>query len=431
MKCVRNIGPLAKQKLRDFFSKGVFLYKPLNSQEGNRFSIGIAIYLALVSPVICGSNIANGQEVLNIKTPVSFFDRQENTDLDLDKELYKFKLNVFSNLSETTHKIATEMNLQKEKNCMVIELPPYRNIDKDIVFYYSNSETYNNEFSASKENESSGLLEGDNIIQDLEANPPADYVVDGIVVASQEVGLDPTLLLSIAWLESHDDPKISNHQSTAKGLYQFTNESWFVAIYRFGGKHGLEWMAKEIKQTQNGGVVVNPRYRKMILALRENPSVSSVMVAETLKEDGEELSKKIGRPANIGDLYLLHVLGPSGAYKFISAVDKNPNISSAEIVPVAVKSNPGLFKTSKTVLPVWEAHKRVTNTIEKTKISYREMLIKHKNKDQTGGKQHIAHHDVAHKKENHKSISQANQTKTKKISVTKHNIAQSNVGLNK
>lgn len=51
-------------------------------------------------------------------------------------------------------------------------------------------------------------------------------VIDKIVVAAEEAGIDPLVAVRIAECESTLNPRARNPGSSAKGLYQFTDTTW-------------------------------------------------------------------------------------------------------------------------------------------------------------------------------------------------------------
>src|SRR5271154_7123405 len=69
--------------------------------------------------------------------------------------------------------------------------------------------------------------------------------------------------------------------SSASGLFQFVEQTWFGLVKQFGAKHGLGSFANAITQNADGHFETdNASYRHAILALRNAPSVSALMAGE-------------------------------------------------------------------------------------------------------------------------------------------------------
>ena len=64
----------------------------------------------------------------------------------------------------------------------------------------------------------------------------AQDIVSKIQAAAQASGVDPGVALRIAGVESSMNPRAKNPKSSAKGLFQVTNDTW----KDYGGKPGLQ-----------------------------------------------------------------------------------------------------------------------------------------------------------------------------------------------
>ena len=100
-----------------------------------------------------------------------------------------------------------------------------------------------------------------------------DRVRSAIANAAAQTGNSFDFLLAQARIESHLNPTAHARTSTARGLYQFTEGSWLKALERHGGDHGLGGAQAAIL----GGAARNPAQRAAILALRNDPTASSLM----------------------------------------------------------------------------------------------------------------------------------------------------------
>ncbi len=186
-----------------------------------------------------------------------------------------------------------------------------------------------------------GVVPLANTTWDNPAMPPA--VQDAIQTASQEAGVDPHLLTAIAWRESRFDPNALNSQSSARGLLQFTSGTWLRAVRDYGSEHDAAAYAAAIHTTQSGDLVVPEQVKSAILDLRSNPILSAKLAADSMKRERVVMEAQLGRRVTSADLYLMHVLGPAGAMRFLEALAKHPNESSLKVASLKVMRNAGLL----------------------------------------------------------------------------------------
>ena len=186
-----------------------------------------------------------------------------------------------------------------------------------------------------------GVVPLANTTWDDPAVPPA--VLDAIQTAAHESGVDPHLLTAIAWRESRFDPNALNRQSSAKGLLQFTSGTWLRAVRDYGSEHDVAEYATAIHTTRSGDLVVSEQVKSAILELRSNPVLSAKLAADSMKRERVTMEAQLGRRVTSADLYLMHVLGPAGAMRFLEAVAKQPNQSSLKVASLAVMRNAGLL----------------------------------------------------------------------------------------
>jgi hypothetical protein len=182
-------------------------------------------------------------------------------------------------------------------------------------------------------------------------------VVRAIRVAQRKTKADPAVLMGIAWQESRFDPLARNRQSSARGLLQFTTTTWLTVIRDFGARHGLARYAAAIKTGRDGSLTVEPHaLRRKILALRDNPELAAIMAAERLAQERGALEAHLGRPAKPADLYMLHLLGPTGAKEFLTELARNPGKPSVDVVKHVAKPNYGLFARDGHALTVGDTY---------------------------------------------------------------------------
>jgi hypothetical protein len=167
-------------------------------------------------------------------------------------------------------------------------------------------------------------------------------IVEHVIEAAKIADMDPALLMAIADKESRFAPKVKASTSSASGLFQFVEPTWFKALRSFGWRHGYEQEAKAI-QGDDKEMRVAPQKRAELLRLRNDPFLSAVLAGEMLKHDGEGIASRLGRPLTQGETYLIHFLGPEGAERFMKKMDDDPRASAAALLPKAAKANKPIF----------------------------------------------------------------------------------------
>jgi hypothetical protein len=169
-------------------------------------------------------------------------------------------------------------------------------------------------------------------------------VVQGIHDASRKIGVDFAYMLAKANQESGLRPDAANQRGSARGLFQFTNQTWLETVRKHGAKHGLADLAALIERDGRGRLgVADAETEARLLDLRRDPRISSLMAAEFASDNRRYLEYKLGRAASPTDIYTAHFLGPGGAVTFLNAVDRSPGKAAADVLPIAAKSNPSLF----------------------------------------------------------------------------------------
>jgi Transglycosylase SLT domain len=169
------------------------------------------------------------------------------------------------------------------------------------------------------------------------------WIVDAILRASDETGVDPVYMMALADKESSFLPSNKASTSSAQGLYQFITSTWLEVIRSFGAKHGLSAEAEAI-QVENGNLVVaDETMRDHILGLRRNPYLSALMAAEMKKRDRSKIENRLGRKISRSEFYLSHFFGANSAGKFMSLMDEKPKQSAPQVFPAAARANRALF----------------------------------------------------------------------------------------
>ena len=165
-----------------------------------------------------------------------------------------------------------------------------------------------------------------------------------IARAASRTGIDFDYLLRQAKLESGLNTNARAGTSSATGLFQFLDQSWLGIVKQHGAEHGLGWAANSIQRLPNGRFTVgDPAARRAVMAMREDPEVSSLMAAEYAGDNQASLERTLGRPATSTDLYMAHFLGLGGATRFLSQLGANPRASGAAMFPDAAAANRNIF----------------------------------------------------------------------------------------
>ena len=163
-------------------------------------------------------------------------------------------------------------------------------------------------------------------------------IVANVVKAAHSAKINPALLMAIAEKESNFVTKAKAKTSSATGLFQFIDRTWFKVMKKFGPRYGYTQEARAITDDS-----VNGRKRVQILSLRNDSFLSAALAAEMLKRESGELADKIGRPLSAGETYLIHFLGIEDAEKFMTTLVASPNAPAAALLPQPAQANKPIF----------------------------------------------------------------------------------------
>ncbi|UCC55776.1 MAG: transglycosylase SLT domain-containing protein [Gammaproteobacteria bacterium] len=176
-------------------------------------------------------------------------------------------------------------------------------------------------------------------------------VLAAIQLGSIRTGVDFTYLMELARVESNFNPTVRAKKSSATGLFQFTENSWLEAVRRYGAEYGLESYATRVKLIDYYQQKRKPGARDLlqqeVLALRLNPRLSTLLAAENIKHNTQNLSYETKREPGLTDLYLSHFFGLSGALMFLKTLDEEPTAIAGEIFPGAAARNQRVFQNPK------------------------------------------------------------------------------------
>jgi hypothetical protein len=145
-------------------------------------------------------------------------------------------------------------------------------------------------------------------------------------------------------MESNFNPTASASTSSARGLFQFIDQTWLGTVKEAGPQLGYGNYADAITRSSSGSYSVSdPAARSAILKLRDDPAASSAMAGVLTQSNSFRLTGKIGRRPTDGELYMAHFMGVGGAAKLIANAEDNPQASGARLFPNAAAANRSIF----------------------------------------------------------------------------------------
>jgi hypothetical protein len=150
-------------------------------------------------------------------------------------------------------------------------------------------------------------------------------VADAIKGAADATGASFEYLLAAARAESAFNPQAASTTSTARGLYQFTDQTWLATMKRSGASLGLGRYADAIVENNGRFDVLDPALRRDILALRDDPTANAALAGALTRDNAVQLGARLGRAPRDSELYIAHVLGSAGAAKLNSLTAVAPS----------------------------------------------------------------------------------------------------------
>src|SRR5882724_9340256 len=175
-------------------------------------------------------------------------------------------------------------------------------------------------------------------------DPSRVRIAGAIKQAANTTGTSFEYMLATAKMESNFNPTASATTSSARGLYQFIDQTWLGTVKEAGAQLGYGKYADAITKNPSGNYSVgDPAARSAIMKLRDDPDAASSMAAVLTQSNSFRLTGKIGRRPTDGELYMAHFMGVGGAARLISNAEDNPNASAARLFPNAAAANRSIF----------------------------------------------------------------------------------------
>jgi hypothetical protein len=175
-------------------------------------------------------------------------------------------------------------------------------------------------------------------------DPTRAKIAGSIKQAASTVGASFEYLLATAKMESNFNPKAAATTSSARGLFQFIDQTWLGTVKEAGSQLGYGKYADAITRNPSGSYSVSdPTARAAIMKLRDDPDAASSMAAVLTQSNSFKLTGKIGRRPSDAELYMAHFMGVGGAGKLISSAEDNPQASAVQMFPAAAEANRSIF----------------------------------------------------------------------------------------
>jgi hypothetical protein len=202
------------------------------------------------------------------------------------------------------------------------------------------------------------------IWQALAGHPaPTWEVMQAIITASARTGIDLGLLMAAAWKESVFRPGAAAPNSSARGLFQFTTQTWREALVRHGSRLGLP--TPSTTRSPQDALIDNRRF---------DPAAAALVAAEMIRNDGESVARSLGRPITQTEAFLTHFLGRAGAERFLRAVATTPNRDVRDVIPTAFSNNRARFPQGRGPITVQASYDHLMNILESRRILYLQIL---------------------------------------------------------
>lgn len=162
--------------------------------------------------------------------------------------------------------------------------------------------------------------------------------------AADATGAGFDYLLRTAQRESSLNPSAKAPTSSARGLFQFIDQTWLQVLKEDGPSLGLAAEAADVSKTSSGRyVVADPTRKAELLALRDDPNAAALLAGAFTRRNAQTLASELGRAPTEGELYVAHFLGARGAVDLVKLATATPNASAADAFPVQAGSNRAIF----------------------------------------------------------------------------------------
>jgi hypothetical protein len=176
-------------------------------------------------------------------------------------------------------------------------------------------------------------------------------VKDTLRQSGAKSGSDFAYLLKVADGESRFQANAKAKNSSAAGVFQFTEQTWLQMVKTHGAKYGMAREAEAIKVGKGRLEVPDAAARQAILARRHDPKLATQMATELAGDNRKFLEKRLGRKASEGEVYAAHAFGASGALRMIQTREAAPERAGDQVLPAAARTNRAIFYDRTTQAP--------------------------------------------------------------------------------
>lgn len=165
----------------------------------------------------------------------------------------------------------------------------------------------------------------------------APDITASINAAGEQSGVNPSLLTRIAKVESGLDPNAANPNSSASGLFQFTDGTWREMVKKYGKELGVAEGDKN------------------------DPQANALMAGLFTRDNQTRLQTALKRPPTGGETYMAHFLGANGALKLIR--NRRKDVIAAKLFRDAAKANKSIFYDGKRARSTAEVYDILSNKV--------------------------------------------------------------------
>lgn len=201
--------------------------------------------------------------------------------------------------------------------------------------------------------------------------------VDLVDVASRNTGVPSIYARALFQAEGGGNAEARNRTannpngSSASGLTQFTEGTWFQVMRDYGARYGLpQALVDQIEQKPNGSWRARTREaHAQLLELRFNPEWSALMAGHYANQEHDALVRRAGRPVTVAEAYLGHFMNGDVGGQWIRAASTRPNMSARALLgeiyrndprqaQLIIEQNDSLFTPNATVRDVYTRQTR-------------------------------------------------------------------------
>ena len=191
----------------------------------------------------------------------------------------------------------------------------------------------------------------------------AERVTSALKTAAQATGAGFDYLLRTAKRESSLNPTAQAPTSSARGLFQFIDQTWLEVLKEEGPKLGMADAASDVSRTASGRyTVADPNRKAELLAMRDDPSASALLAGAFTRRNAAQMTNGLRRAPTEGELYAAHFLGAQGATDLVKLAAATPGASAAAAFPAQASANKAIFYDNGRARTASEVYARLTAT---------------------------------------------------------------------